>query len=49
MFGVLKEVAMADFPRRAPTMDAPNDANASLGRFGLLPSLLEEFFQPGEW
>ena len=37
---------MDDFPRRAARIGAPSDANANLGRFGLLPSLLEEFFQP---
>jgi HSP20 family molecular chaperone IbpA len=43
----LKEVAMDDSFRRAAAMRGPmNDANPNSGRFGLLPSLLEEFFQP---
>ena len=39
---------MDDSPRRAARMRSPYEAaNASpAGRFGLLPSLLEEFFQP---
>jgi HSP20 family protein len=38
---------MDDSFRRAAAMRGPvNDANPSAGRFGLLPSLLEEFFQP---
>src|SRR5437868_14388998 len=37
---------MDEFPRRGSRMRQPNDPNANLGRFGLLPSLLEEFFQP---
>jgi len=39
---------MDDSRRRAPGMRSPyEDATANTGRFGLLPSLLEEFFQPG--
>ena len=39
---------MDESTRRAPRMRSPYDAtNANpTGRFGLLPSLLEEFFQP---
>src|ERR1700719_68397 len=42
-----KEVAMDDLLRRAAGTRAPyNEGSSNLGRFGLLPSLLEEFFQP---
>ncbi len=38
---------MDDLLHRAAVSRAPyNDANSNPGRFGLLPSLLEEFFQP---
>ena len=38
---------MDDLLHRAAVTRAPyNDANSNSGRFGLLPSLLEEFFQP---
>lgn len=37
---------MDDLFRRAVTRAPYNDANSNAGRFGLLPSLLEEFFQP---
>jgi HSP20 family protein len=37
---------MDEFPRRASRTSHPPEASANLGRFGLLPSLLEEFFQP---
>ena len=38
---------MDDLLHRAAVTRAPyNDANSNPGRFGLLPSLLEEFFQP---
>ena len=37
---------MDDSLRRAPMRGLHNDANVGSGRFGLLPSLLEEFFQP---
>jgi hypothetical protein len=38
---------MDDSLRRAAAMRGPmNDTNPNSGRFGLLPSLLEEFFQP---
>lgn len=39
---------MDDSQRRAPRMRSPYEAahSSPTGRFGLLPSLLEEFFQP---